>query len=103
MDIIHLQSITILQDAFAEILLSRQDEGHTCYGEVFSDVVKAMCSYKQLVAVGINCSPPQYIEVDYFLCSMHDFILQGLLDSVSGCSLPLIVYPNSGEGWCSTG
>lgn len=37
-----------------------------------------------LYPVGINCTPPQYVE--------------GLLRALD-CSWPKVVYPNSGEGW----
>ncbi|XP_002738127.1 homocysteine S-methyltransferase YbgG-like, partial [Saccoglossus kowalevskii] len=46
----------------AWISFSCKDGEHTCHGEKFSDAVKVAASSPSVVAVGINCTPPQYIK-----------------------------------------
>ncbi|CAH0488934.1 unnamed protein product [Peronospora farinosa] len=56
-------------------------------GEPIAHVSKILSKLKnrsQLVAVGINCTPPQHVE--------------SLLRKLN-CPWPKVVYPNSGEGW----
>jgi homocysteine S-methyltransferase len=56
------------------------------HGEPFAECVSAAAESSQIVAVGVNCTPPHYIAP--------------LLDSAAGATpKPLAVYPNSGEGW----
>jgi homocysteine S-methyltransferase len=63
-----------------------KDEVHTCYGEVFADAVKVISQSPHVIAVGINCTEPQYVEP--------------LLASADGCSkVPFVVYPNCGQDW----
>ena len=45
---------------------SPQDGLHTCHGELFSEAVSSVNyqqQQQQLVAVGVNCSDPGYLEV----------------------------------------
>ena len=37
----------------------------TCHGEVFSEAVRAVMERggRQIVAVGVNCTNPEYVEV----------------------------------------
>ncbi len=56
------------------------------HGERFSEAVALANASEQVVAVGINCTAPQYILP--------------LLESAAGLARkPLLVYPNRGEGW----
>lgn len=57
-----------------------------CHGEEFVEVVDLANSCKQVVAVGVNCTAPQWIEA----------LLQG---AQARSKKPLMVYPNRGEGW----
>ena len=41
-----------------------QDNKHTCYGDVFAKAVDLIVrNYDQVIAVGINCTPPQFVLV----------------------------------------
>ncbi len=70
------------------------DGEHVCHGERFTDCVAMASMVEQIVAVGINCTAPRFVT--------------GLLDSLKcpqeksperSQKKPLLVYPNSGEGW----
>jgi homocysteine S-methyltransferase len=62
------------------------DESHVCYGEPFADCVALANRSPQIVAVGLNCTPPRYVAP--------------LLESAAGITTkPLLCYPNSGERW----
>ncbi len=62
------------------------DERRLCHGESFAEAVQLANDAVNIVAVGVNCTPPGFIE--------------GLVESVAGIARkPLIVYPNSGESW----
>jgi homocysteine S-methyltransferase len=70
----------------AWLSFSCKDNRHLCHGEPFSEAVALANESPNLVAVGVNCTPPRFIE--------------GLLESVAGIAKkPLLVYPNSGETW----
>ncbi len=55
-------------------------------GEPFAEAVRLANSSEQIVAVGVNCTAPRYIE-----SLLH--IARPLTDK------PLLCYPNSGEQW----
>lgn len=62
------------------------DERRLCHGESFAEAVHLANGAPNIVAVGVNCTAPRFIE--------------GLLESVTGIARkPLVVYPNSGETW----
>ena len=70
----------------AWLSVSCRDERRLCHGEPFAEAVALANDAPNIVAVGVNCTPPRFIE--------------GLLDSVAGLAKkPLLVYPNSGETW----
>ncbi|MFB9887309.1 homocysteine S-methyltransferase [Balneatrix alpica] len=70
--------------AEAWISFSCRDGLHTCEGQLLRDAVQTLEPYPQIIAVGINCSAPEFIP--------------SLLQSVAGhTSKALLVYPNSGE------
>ena len=70
----------------AWISFSCRDAHHVCEGQSFQEAIELAESAANVVAAGMNCTPPQLIE--------------GLLASVQGTtSLPLVAYPNSGERW----
>lgn len=73
-------------EARAWIGYSCRDGQSVCHGERFSAAVRACEGSSQIVAVGVNCSPPQFVP--------------SLLEGARGkTSLPLLAYPNSGECW----
>lgn len=59
----------------------------TCHGEKFSEAIKAVSKSDNIVAVGLNCTSPEYVT--------------SLLESIQGHNIqkPIIVKPNSGELW----
>ena len=69
----------------AWLSFSCKDEQHVCHGEHFADCVALAETSNQIIAIGINCTPPQYVVP--------------LLESAQHRSKPLMVYPNSGEEW----
>jgi homocysteine S-methyltransferase len=73
-------------DLPAWISFSCKDERHVCHGETLADCVALADACKNVVALGINCTPPRLVAE--------------LLASVSGVTRkPLVVYPNRGERW----
>lgn len=65
---------------------SCRDERHVCHGETLAECVAVADKSPNIVAVGINCTPPRFVE--------------GLLRSLANVtSKPLLAYPNSGESW----
>ncbi len=55
------------------------------HGETFAECAELAAQQAQILAVGVNCLPPEHVLP--------------LLKSADGCGLPLAVYPNSGEHW----
>jgi len=68
----------------AWISFSCKDDRHISSGELFADAVKLLAGARQVIAIGINCTAPQYIEA---------LIKTGKANTVK----PIIVYPNKGE------
>jgi homocysteine S-methyltransferase len=62
------------------------DETHICHGEPFAEGVALAEESPQVVAVGLNCTAPRFVEG----------LLQGAADVTTK---PLLVYPNRGERW----
>lgn len=70
----------------AWLAFSCRDGEHVCHGEALSDCVAAAETRGNILAVGVNCTPPQFVE--------------SLLQSIAGrTSKLLLAYPNSGESW----
>jgi homocysteine S-methyltransferase len=69
----------------AWLSFSCRDGEHVSHGERFSDCVELADQSGQVVAVGLNCTAPGFATP--------------LLKTISGTSIPLVVYPNSGELW----
>ncbi len=65
---------------------SCRDSGHVSHGERVAECATLVASFPQTVAIGVNCVPPKWIPA-----------LIGELRSAS--DKPIVVYPNSGEGW----
>jgi homocysteine S-methyltransferase len=68
----------------AWISFSCKDGRHSCEGDEIGDCVAQLQEHPQVVAVGVNCTPPQYISA--LLGEMRERTQK-----------PLLVYPNSGE------
>lgn len=65
---------------------SCRDDRHVSHGERVADCAALVAQFPQTVAIGVNCVPPRWIRS-----------LIGELRKGSG--KPILVYPNSGEGW----
>jgi homocysteine S-methyltransferase len=65
---------------------SCRDEKHVSHGERVTACAALVASFPQTVAIGVNCVPPKWIS-----CLIAE--LRAASDK------PVIVYPNSGEGW----
>ena len=73
-------------DVPAWLSFSCKDERDLCHGEPFAEAVQLANDAPNIVAVGVNCTAPRFID--------------GLLASVAAIARkPLLVYPNSGETW----
>jgi homocysteine S-methyltransferase len=80
----------------AWISFSCRDGEHNCEGQRIGDCVAQLNDFPQIVALGVNCTAPQYIAP--------------LLRQMRGrTAKPLLAYPNSGElydaatkGWSAT-
>jgi homocysteine S-methyltransferase len=68
----------------AWISFSCKDEKHLCSGELFQDAIKVINNSKEIIGIGVNCTPPQYIEE---LIK----IAQPITDKI------IMAYPNKGE------
>ncbi len=65
---------------------SCRDEQHVSHGERVADCAALVASFPQTVAVGVNCVPPKWIP--------------SLIEELrKGSGRPILVYPNSDEGW----
>ncbi|MGO9338973.1 MAG: homocysteine S-methyltransferase [Terracidiphilus sp.] len=62
------------------------DERHVAHGELLRECAAAVARFPQTVAIGVNCTHPALIPA-----------LIGELRKAS--NKPVVVYPNSGEGW----
>ncbi|HMO58666.1 MAG TPA: homocysteine S-methyltransferase [Roseiflexaceae bacterium] len=68
----------------AWLSFSARDGEHTCYGEPIAAGAALLDSHPQIAAIGINCTPPQYIG--------------SLVRHIRATTTkPVVVYPNSGE------
>jgi homocysteine S-methyltransferase len=65
---------------------SCKDERHVSHGETLADCVALLDGHPQVVAVGVNCTAPR-------------FVAALVAEARAACSLPILAYPNSGEGY----
>ncbi len=88
--LIEAQAIAKLLKEFpnmtAWISFSARDEKHISEGQLFVDCVKRLEEDSQIVAIGINCTSPEYIP-----SLIHD--------AKQVTNKPILVYPNSGESY----
>ena len=71
-------------EASAWISFSARDETHICDGTPLAECAAWLDACPQVVAVGVNCTPPRY--------------LPALIKAVRAATdKPVVVYPNSGE------
>jgi len=63
-----------------------RNESHVAHGESLQQCAAAVAAFPQTAAIGVNCTHPKFIPA--------------LIAELRAASdLPVIVYPNSGEGW----
>ncbi len=65
---------------------SCRDEKHVSHGERVADCAALVATFPQTVAIGVNCVPPRWIP-------------SLIAELRKGSTKPILVYPNSGEGW----
>lgn len=70
----------------AWVSFSCRDDSHTCEGEDVGDCASALASCPQIVAVGANCTRPEFMPT--LLARMREHTTK-----------PLVAYPNSGEDY----
>ena len=68
------------------ISFSCRDAAHVSHGEPVTECAAFAASLPQTVAVGVNCVPPSWIP-------------QLIAHFRAASAKPILVYPNSGEGW----
>jgi homocysteine S-methyltransferase len=65
---------------------SCRDEEHVSHGESLAECAGVVAAFPQTAAIGVNCVPPKWIP--------------SLIAQLRTASdKPVLVYPNSGEGW----
>jgi homocysteine S-methyltransferase len=81
-----LAALTHYPDVAAYISFTCRDERHTGHGELIRDCARLLDPVDQIIAVGVNCTAPRYIEP--------------LIREIRTATKKRIaVYPNSGETW----
>ncbi|MEZ4664885.1 MAG: homocysteine S-methyltransferase, partial [Caldilineaceae bacterium] len=78
--------LTEFPDIAAWLTFSCANGEQNCRGEHFSQCVALAHAAPQVVAVGVNCTPPQYVESLLHIGAAHT-------------DKALAAYPNSGEIW----
>jgi homocysteine S-methyltransferase len=73
-------------DVPAWVSFSAVDGARTCAGQGIEEAAGAAASIGSVMAVGVNCTDPRYVEE-----------LVGRMRS--GVDLPIVVYPNAGGTW----
>ncbi|HET6208357.1 MAG TPA: homocysteine S-methyltransferase [Terracidiphilus sp.] len=93
----HRERIDVLARAIGEALapwpdlaawfsFTCKDAEHVAHGERLSECAAVVAEFPQTVAIGVNCALPALIP--------------SLIRELRGASeKPVVVYPNSGEGW----
>lgn len=86
--LIEAKALTNLLEKYPEISawisFSAKDGKHINSGEKIEECTKFLDRYKQVKAIGVNCTAPQYVE--------------SLIGEIrKGTDKPIIVYPNLGE------
>ncbi len=79
-----------LPEAEAWLSFSCADGGHTRHGERIEDAFELADSSPGVIALGINCTEPVYVE-------------ELVRRAASRTAKPIVVYPNGGERWNAAG
>ncbi len=81
-----VQALKATPNIAAWLSFTCRDAEHTAHGEPLRACAALLDSVPQVLAVGVNCTPP-------------GLILPLLQELKAGTAKPLVVYPNSGESW----
>jgi homocysteine S-methyltransferase len=83
-----LRALALFPALTAWISFTCRDTARVAHGELLRDCAQTVADSRQVVAVGINCTAPRFIEAL-------------IAEARSGCTdrKPILVYPNSGETW----
>jgi homocysteine S-methyltransferase len=80
------EALAPFPDLRAWFSFSCRDSGHVSHGERVADCAALVALFPQTAAIGVNCVPPEWIPA--------------LIAELQASSdKPIVVYPNSGEGW----
>jgi len=63
-----------------------KDGKHVAHGELLRDCAAAVARFPQTIAIGVNCTHPAFIP-------------SLIAELKQTTDKPIVVYPNSGEGW----
>ena len=98
-DVLAVETIPEIEEAVALVELLREtpgaaawvafscaDGGHLRSGVPIEDAVAAVDGAPGVVAIGVNCTAPEHVD-------------EAIARIAATTSLPIVVYPNSGEGW----
>jgi homocysteine S-methyltransferase len=73
-------------DLQAWFSFSCRDGTHVSHGERVCDCAALVAGFPQTIGVGVNCIPPKWVP-------------SLIAELRAGSKKPVLVYPNSGEGW----
>jgi len=74
------------QELAAWFSFTCRDEQRVAHGELLRQCASAVAAFRQTVAIGVNCT--------------HPTLVRALITELRAASdKPIVVYPNSGEGW----
>src|SRR4051794_15822848 len=80
------EALSSWPDASAWFSFTCRDEQHVAHGELLRDCATTVAAFPQTIAIGVNCTLPAHISA----------LIRELR---AATNKPVIVYPNSGEGW----
>lgn len=84
------EALAIWPNIAAWFSFTCRDEEHVAHGEALRECAKAVAAFPQTIAIGVNCSLPGHVPA--------------LIRELRAASeKPVVVYPNSGEGWDAAG
>ncbi|MFN8630527.1 MAG: homocysteine S-methyltransferase [Chloroflexota bacterium] len=78
--------VSEVDGAAAWVSFSCRDGGHTCSGAPIEEAIAAVDRRPGIIAVGVNCTAPEHLD-------------ELVTRIKAATALPIVVYPNSGEGW----
>ena len=81
-----VRALRAVPDARAWISFQCRDEARTAFGDPIADVARGLANEPQVVALGMNCVPPERVAP-----------LARAIRAVT--NKPIVAYPNSGEVW----